>query len=293
MKASILSIDLEDWHQALRIRHAAGSPEVSEYLVGQIEVLLELLDDAGVKATFFCLGMTARQRPKIIRNISERDHEIQSHGYGHARVYDLDPLRFEEDIRRGKAAIEDITGTEVTGYRAPEFSITPPAVWALETLAENGFEFDSSVFPFSGRRYGWPGFSREPVRITFAGGASLVEFPICTSVVGRRVAPLGGGGYFRLLPFAAISMMRRWSGLRTETFYFHPYEFSKRFLSPRDAVPTLGWYRTLRIGLMQNLNRRSVRGKVRRMLAKGRFLTFGEFLNRGQDLGEIAFSGLR
>jgi len=291
-RTKILSIDLEDWHQAYRIRFGADPPTVSPHLERQVDRLLELLDRAGVRATFFCLGLTAAQRPDLLRAIADRGHEMQAHGHGHRRVYDLDPRRFAEDLRKAKQSIEDIVGAEVVGYRAPEFSIVPRSAWALETLAREGFRFDSSVYPVAGRRYGWPGFSRLPLEIEFPGGERLVEFPICTSRMGRAVLPLGGGGYFRLFPYAAISFLRRISRLHTEVFYFHPYEFGNAFLRAREAVPALSSGRTLRINLVQNLKRRTVYRKVERLLAEGGFCTFGEYLERKKPEGTVLFSSI-
>ena len=287
---NILSIDLEDWHQLVhrRLTQAAGLPSAN--VDRQIEVLLALLDEHKVKATFFTLGMLAETRPEVVRRVAASGHEIASHGYAHRRVYQMSLEDFRADAAKGKALLEGITGEKVRGYRAAEFSITRPALWALEVLAELGFEYDSSIFPIHHRRYGIADFDPRPARYKFADGRSLVEVPLATQRRAGQNVPFSGGGYFRLLPLSAL--VRGFERVNATglpvTTYFHPYEFDPE---PLDAFaglerPSLGQRITgMRLNWHQNLGRNSLRGKLAELLRRFRFTTFREYLERA-DLGE-------
>jgi polysaccharide deacetylase family protein (PEP-CTERM system associated) len=187
--------------------------------------ILDLFDEAGVKATFFTLGWVAQRNPVLIRRIAERGHEVASHGWDHARVHTLDRAGFAVDIRKARLAIEDAAGIAVTGYRAPSFSIDQRTPWAYSELAEQGYSYSSSVAPVIHDHYGW----REAPRFAFRPlpGSELVEIPVTTAeFAGRRMAA-GGGGFFRVLPYGfsrwAIRQVNRREG-RPAVFYFHPWE---------------------------------------------------------------------
>ena len=171
--------------------------------------LLDLFDETESRATFFALGWIAERNPKLLRAIADRGHEIACHGYAHELVYQIGPNRFRSDLRRARAAIEDATGCAVRGYRAPSYSITKASLWALPILVEEGFDFDSSIFPVRHPRYGIPDFTRWPVRLEFGDGESIREFPLTTLSLGLFNLPLAGGAYLRFLPPALF----RW-GLR-------------------------------------------------------------------------------
>jgi polysaccharide deacetylase family protein (PEP-CTERM system associated) len=223
-----LSVDVEDWFQVGAFEKVIAR-DAWETLPRRVEEntdrVLDLFDEAGVKATFFTLGWVAERHPALILRIAEAGHEVASHGWDHARVFTMDAEAFRADLERARAAIEDAAGQRVTGYRAPSFSIDRRTLWAHPVLAELGYAYSSSVAPVAHDHYGWPEsprFAWRPV-----AGAALVELPVTTvQVAGRRLAA-GGGGFFRLLPYAfsswAVARVNR-AEQRPAIFYFHPWE---------------------------------------------------------------------
>lgn len=223
-----MSVDVEDWFQ---VGAFEGTIKRSDWDSLDLRVgdnvarILDLFDDAGVKATFFTLGWIAERNRPTMRAIVERGHELASHGYDHARVFTLTPEQFSEDVSKTRAILEDAGGKEVTGYRAPSFSIDSRNSWAHAILAEQGYSYSSSVAPIVHDHYGWreaPRFAFNPVR-----GSDLVEIPVTTAMLGNRRLAAGGGGFFRVLPYAfsrwAISQVNR-DEERPAIFYFHPWE---------------------------------------------------------------------
>ena len=223
-----LTVDVEDYFQV-----SAFAPHIprSEWSAWQIRVdrnlvrILDLFDRHGVQATFFTLGWVAERFPELIRDVVSRGHELASHGYGHQRVGELGRVGFLEDIRRAKDVLEDIAGVPVVGYRAPSFSIDKETLWAYECLAEAGYRYSSSVYPIRHDHYGMPDTPRFPYAV--AEAAPITELPVTTVRVLGRSMPAGGGGYFRLLPYA----LSKWSLERVNSrdgrpciFYFHPWE---------------------------------------------------------------------
>jgi polysaccharide deacetylase family protein (PEP-CTERM system associated) len=221
-----MSVDVEDWFQVENLKPVIPRSDW-DTLERRVERdtmrILEILDAADARATFFVLGWVADRHPELVRRIADGGHEIASHGYGHELVYTQSEAEFRADVERSKKSLEDVSGQRVTGYRAPCFSITN---WAVPILQELGFEYDSSVFPTVAHdRYG---------RLTGVRmGQPIVElrpgfFEVCISClpVGKRGLPWGGGGYFRLIPFRAWRAgIRRI--LRTGwpyVFYIHPWE---------------------------------------------------------------------
>jgi polysaccharide deacetylase family protein (PEP-CTERM system associated) len=190
-----------------------------------VEQVLELFAEAEVKATFFTLGWVAHRHPKLIARIAGQGHEIASHGWDHARVHTMNRKSFAEDIRKARNALEDAGGVGVSGYRAPSFSIDQRTPWAFMELAEQGYSYSSSVAPIAHDHYGWPDaprFAFKPIP-----WSDIIEIPVTTAeIAGRRMAA-GGGGFFRVLPYAfsrwAIRRVNRQEG-RAAVFYFHPWE---------------------------------------------------------------------
>jgi polysaccharide deacetylase family protein (PEP-CTERM system associated) len=223
-----LSVDVEDWFQVGAFETVIAR-DAWETLPRRVErntdAVLALFDEAGVKATFFTLGWVAARHPALIRRIAAAGHEIASHGWDHRRVFTLSAAEFRADLARARATIEDASGQGVSGYRAPSFSIDARTPWAHEVLAEQGYAYSSSVAPIRHDHYGWPEsprFAWRPV-----AGAALVELPVTTfELAGRRFAA-GGGGFFRLLPYAlsnwAIARVNE-EEERPAIFYFHPWE---------------------------------------------------------------------
>lgn len=192
--------------------------------VGQ-RILLDLLAERGMRGTFFVLGWIAHHHPRIVREIADAGHEVASHGWGHERVTTLTPDQFRTSIRDSKRALEDLTGKPVLGYRAPSFSIVRGSEWAFDMLLEEGYRYDSSLFPVRRAGYGYLGGGRDPYEIQRPGG-TLAEVPPATIRCAKALLPAAGGAYLRLFPYALVR-----AGLRSAeqrgvpgTFYIHPWE---------------------------------------------------------------------
>ncbi len=223
-----LTIDVEDYF------HVSGfadtvSPEQWDDLESRVEAntyrLLDILADAGVRGTFFVLGWVAERYPTLVRAIQAGKHEIGCHSYSHRLIYDQTPEEFRADLRRARIVIEDVTGEAVTAYRAPSFSVTRRSLWALEILAEDGFLYDSSIYPTHHDRYGIAESPLEPYRLSLAAG----EMWECPPPVWRYLGyplPVGGGGYFRLYPYALTRFGLRSINRTGRPFaaYLHPWE---------------------------------------------------------------------
>ncbi|MDX1983190.1 MAG: DUF3473 domain-containing protein [Bryobacteraceae bacterium] len=225
-----ISVDVEEYFHPEEVRSVVAESMWSAFpsrISDQVDRVLDLLDKHDVKATFFVLGWVARNKPRVIRRIAQRGHEIGCHSFSHRMVYQLTPRQFREDTNRALSAIEDACGAKVTAYRAPSYSITNDCIWALEVLVEAGFTNDSSIYPIRHDRYGIPGFHRHAAVLDTPAGA-IQEIPIATVEVGDiAVTPIGGGGYLRLLPYrytaAGIRRVNR-SEQRPVCLYFHPWE---------------------------------------------------------------------
>jgi polysaccharide deacetylase family protein (PEP-CTERM system associated) len=222
------TVDVEEYFQVQALESVVSRGEwlSRPSRVGRsIDELLERLHRHGARGTFFLLGWLADQRPEVVRAIADAGHEIASHGYWHRRVTSQKPGEFREDIRASKHALEDLTGVEILGYRAPNFSIIPGGEWAFDVLLEEGFRYDSSIFPIRRRGYGYPGASRVPYIIHRASG-HLAEFPLATTTFFRYPVPAAGGGYLRQFPLAIIRRAFREASERRQsaTFYIHPWE---------------------------------------------------------------------
>ena len=223
-----LSVDVEDWFQVGAFEGVIdrGSWEsLSDRVERNCDAILQMFADADVKATFFTLGWVAQRHPALLRRIVEEGHELASHGWDHARVFTMDKAAFAADIERARKVLEDASGSRVTGYRAPSFSIDARTPWAYSVLAEQGYAYSSSVAPITHDHYGWrdaPRFAFRPLP-----WADLIEIPVTTAhFAGKRLAA-GGGGFFRVLPYA----FSRWAIRQVNTrdrrpavFYFHPWE---------------------------------------------------------------------
>jgi len=223
-----ISVDVEEWFQVGAFEKVIDRSDWDGHaprVEANCDRILALFDDAGVKATFFTLGWVAERHPAMMRRIADQGHEIASHGWDHARVFTLGAKAFAEDLVRARDVIEQSCGQGVKGYRAPSFSIDQRTPWAFEVLAEQGYTYSSSVAPIRHDHYGW----REAPRFAFhpIAGSSLVEVPVTTAeFAGKRLAA-GGGGFFRVLPYAftrwAISQVNN-RDVRPAVFYFHPWE---------------------------------------------------------------------
>lgn len=263
-----LSIDVEDWQQSV---YDHSLPVSERFLVG-MDKALALLDGAGVRATLFVLGRLARKYPAWVRSVHRAGHEVQIHGFDHTEIHRQTPQAFRQDVRRAKGLVEDAIGAAVTGYRAPRFSITAENLWALDVLAEEGFTYDSSIFAMRLRGYGISGWPAEPHRLRTAAGRELIEVPVATLPFAGRRWPIGGGGYFRLLPYGAIRLgIGRLQRLGIPAVvYFHPYEFDPAAWREVDLPVPLG------MRLHQGLGRGGFEHKISQLLTDFRFGPIGD-----------------
>lgn len=235
-----MTIDVEDYFQV-----SAFAPHIERSswdtlpcrVERNVDRILGLLEARRAQATFFTLGWIAERYPDLVRRISAAGHEVASHGYGHLRASDQTSEQFRDDVTRSKAILEELTGKPVRGYRAPSFSIGPDNLWALDVLAECGYQYSSSVYPIKHDHYGMPDAPRFAFRPRPNG---VLEFPVTTLSLMRRNFPAGGGGYFRLAPYALSRwVMRRVNRADGEPciFYFHPWEIDPE--QPRPSGLTL------------------------------------------------------
>ena len=244
----VFSFDVEEHH---RIEAAAGldvpEPLKRDYTDRMERTtfrLLDLLDETGVKATFYVVGEIAASHPRLVRAMADRGHEVGSHGWDHRRVHRFDAAGFAEDLRRSVAALEQATGAAVVGYRAPTFSISRPTAWAADVLAESGLRYDTSVFPVRHARYGVPDAPRTPFLLAGERGHILELPPTTWRMLGPNL-PVAGGGYFRLFPLAAMRAgIRQHSRLTPAVamLYFHPWEFDPD--QPRLPLGRVARFRT-------------------------------------------------
>jgi len=207
-----------------------------------VDRLLELLARHGSCATFFVLGWVAERQPQLVRGIAAAGHEVASHGWDHRRVTEQTPEEFRGSVRRTKHLLEDLMGAPVVGFRAPSFSIVPGREWALDVLLEEGYRYDSSLFPVWRPGYGYPNGRRDPHRVERPSG-TIIEIPPMTLRWSGLTLPAGGGAYLRLLPFGLCRAALRDADRRgvPGTVYVHPWEVDPE--QPRLEVP---WYARLR-----------------------------------------------
>ena len=284
-----LTFDVEEYFHAEAF---AGTlrpeewPGLESRVVDTTERLLDILDYADARATFFVLGWVAERYPALVKDIAGRGHEIACHGYGHQMINRQTRLEFAKDVQQAKTAIEDAAGTAVVGFRAPTFSVTRDTLWSLEVLWEAGFLYDSSIFPILHDRYGISDAPRFPHRMAIANGNgaakkkgnveghSIAEFPLSTiSVLGRRL-PIAGGGYFRLLPYSATRRAIRHLNTKEQQpaiFYLHPGEMDVH----QPKVRT-GWLTRFR----HSVNIDTTEGKLRRLLRDFRFAPVRDILEQ-------------
>jgi polysaccharide deacetylase family protein (PEP-CTERM system associated) len=248
------TVDVEEYFQVKALEAAVPRDDWASRptrLAASIDALLEMLDHYDARGTFFVLGWIAEHRPEVVLAIAAAGHEIASHGFWHERVTAHDRDTFHEDVRTSKQALEDLIGAEVVGYRAPSFSIIPGWEWAFDVLLEEGYSYDSSLFPIRRRGYGYPDSPRSPYVIERAGGR-LAEFPLATTSLFRYPVPAAGGGYLRQFPLAIIRRAFREASKRCEpaTFYIHPWEIDPgQPRLPVSALNQLRHYRGLRSAL--------------------------------------------
>jgi polysaccharide deacetylase family protein (PEP-CTERM system associated) len=282
-----LTFDIEEYFHAEALAglfRPEEWPSLASRVADTTRRLLDILDAAGVHATFFVLGWIAARQPELVRRIAKRGHEVACHGFAHRMIHRMDRGEFAEDVWRAKQTLEDIVGAPMLGYRAPTFSVVRETWWSLDVLVNAGFRYDSSVFPIRHDRYGVPDAPRFPHRLQTGGGGELAEFPPSTVLLGRQRIPVAGGGYFRLWPYA----MTRWAIQRLNLregqpamVYLHPWE-----LDAEPPARPAGWMARVRHGL----NTQRTEARLRDLLADFAFAPASVILH---ETGLLARGGPR
>jgi polysaccharide deacetylase family protein (PEP-CTERM system associated) len=262
-----LTVDVEEYYHGVEFTQALGVDGIQRLpsrVVAQTERLLDVLDAHGARGTFFTLGLVAQRYPRLVREIAGRGHEVASHGWDHRLVWELGAAAFRADVRRAKHAVEQAAGAVVRGYRAPNYSIRPDTPWAFAILAEEGFVYDSSIYPVVHDRYGFPDAPRFAHRGPGGSDLDLWEVPVGTARFARTNLPIGGG-FFRLFPLActraAVASVNR-AERQPAVLYVHPWE-----LDPDQPRPRMSWAQRFRhyTGL------RTAERKLRALLTEFRF----------------------
>lgn len=266
------SVDVEDYYQVSGFERHIARDRWTDYesrVVANTHRLLQLLDRYQVQATFFVLGWVAERFPQLVREIHTAGHEVGSHSFWHRLIYEQSPEEFRADLRQSRQKLEEIIGAPVSAYRAPSFSITKRSLWALEILAEEGFEIDSSIYPIYHDRYGIPDATPYLNRLKTAAG-NLWEFPGSVARLGRINLPVSGGGYFRMYPGWLMRRLLAQINARRQpfVFYIHPWELDPD--QPRLPVGSVvGRWRHY-----QNLH--TVGDKLAKLMQRFRFSTLSQ-----------------
>ena len=270
-----LTVDVEDYFQVSAFAKKINQNDWDKYplrVEKNTQRLMDMFDEAQVKATFFILGWVADKNRMLINEIAERGHEVACHGYSHQLIYNQTPEVFREETIRSKSLLEDIVQAPVRGYRAASYSITRDSLWALDILAEAGFEYDSSIFPVRHDRYGIPDANEIPHTLKTPQGHSIVEFPLSTAKIFNYKLPIAGGGYFRLYPYALTRAGLRQVNSRNQPFifYLHPWE-----IDPDQPKVEAGWLSRFRH--YNNLEKCELR--LQRLMQDFQFTTASQVLH--------------
>ena len=253
------TVDVEEYFQVVALAPYAPMAKWESFesrVERSVDELLALMARHGATGTFFTVGWVAERHPAMMQRIVAGGHEVASHTYDHVRITHQTPDAFRESVRKTKAIIEDITGSAVTGFRAPSFSIVRGTEWALDILIEDGHTYDSSLFPVSRSGYGYVGGGRDPYVIERPEGR-IMEYPPATIRAFGKTLPAAGGAYFRILPYGLVRAALRGAAARgvPGMFYIHPWEWDPG--QPRLDVPVLTRVRhyTGQAGVMARLER--------------------------------------
>jgi polysaccharide deacetylase family protein (PEP-CTERM system associated) len=272
----ILTVDVEDYFQVEAFTNTVSRADWNRYpsrVVDNCERLLDMFARYGARATFFVLGWVADRFPGIVRRIHERGHELACHSYWHRRIDTLTPGEFQSDTRLACQAIEQAASVRVRGYRAPTWSITRNSLWAFRILADEGFTYDSSIYPIRHDLYGIPQARRYPYLQDCGGGRHMLEFPPATARIAGITLPAAGGGYLRIFPLAyTLRAFRQFEKARSPlVLYLHPWEIDPE--QPRIAAPLKSRFRHYtNLGLTH--------GRLERILCSYRFVPFQDYLDR-------------
>lgn len=277
------TVDVEDYFQVSAFASVISTNDWDHYecrVEANTRRVLEIAAKENTTGTFFILGWVAQRYPELVKEIQNAGHEIGCHSHWHQLVYELGPERFQFDLRESRDVLEQLTGTAVTLYRSPSFSITEKSLWALDILVEEGFTIDSSIYPVKHDRYGIPASPTLPYKIQTAAG-SITEVPGMVCKIGKANIPVGGGGYLRLLPWTFTERLLR--RVRKEdrplNVYIHPWEFDPD--QPRIAASWKSKFRHY-----QNL--KTTASKITRMLQTFDLTTMSNVVQQYLPAGDTA-----
>ena len=275
---NILQIDVEDWYCDLDIKYW-GSYE--DRIVQNTNKTLSILKEEDTKATFFILGYVAERFPQLVEKIKEEGHEIASHGYSHTPITKQTPSEFEEDLLKSLRILKKITGDEIWGYRAPQFTVVEKTAWAIDILKKNGLKYDSSIFPVKTPLYGVPDALLFPYHISSSNikkddpKEDFLEFPLSVYKIPviKKNIPIAGGFYLRFFPYRfishAIKKINKTNHLAI--CYLHPWELDSEI--PR--IKSLAWYHYYRLA--------STEKKIKRLLKDFKFTSTKNFIEYGKQ----------
>jgi len=287
---SAFTVDIEDGISiAMRDAFSVKSEQTGR-VVSLTKQILKLLDDYNTKGTFFVLGQVTEKFPRLVKQIANEGHELGVHGYNHLQFFKMTKDDAFNEIDRAKKLIEDISGKEVLGHRAPAFSITPATRWGLDVVARAGFEYDSSIMPIRGNRYGWNGFPEHITKIATPNGSEIIEVPMSViNVMGQRM-PVCGGGYLRLFPkWITQKAFNKITEKRPAIVYIHPYELdTERY--PDYYFEQLNKSGFLKRNKMKSMwwNRKTVYSKLSSLLEIYEFGTMNKVIN-DYNIGQNVF----
>lgn len=280
MTRHILSFDVENWFDGNL--HRTWTPPTNRRdprLLAEMDALLDLLAPSGTRATFFFLGTVAATYPELVRRLSAAGHEIACHAWNHNLVRDTPPHTYLDDLRRCRALLQDLSGQQVAGHRAPSWSIDHRSPWAAETILQAGFGYDSSIFPMSTPLYGVPDAPASPFWLLTPTGRRLLELPPAVQRLGPLPIPYGGGLYWRLLPLRITQHLLR-RAKAPQVTYLHPWELNPDPIDLPPQQPLLARL-VLRYGL------RSTQRRLRTLLETFSFLPFRDAFATWPDLDEL------
>ena len=276
-----LTVDVEDYYHVSAFESVVPFENWHKYesrVEKNSERILDIFDQYDARATFFVLGCVAERHPELVRKIASRGHEIGSHGYSHRRIYTQTVDQFREETQKAKKIAEDITGYSIIGYRAASYSIIRETLWALDILAEEGFRYDSSIFPVRHDLYGIPDHDRFFHLLHRKGSGVIAEIPLSTVRLAGMNVPVGGGGYLRLLPYSMTNLALQSLNTREKqpaVVYFHPWE-----IDPDQPRIKTGWKSRFR----HYTNLKTMESKVRRLLSSFNFAPIREVYASGLNL---------
>jgi polysaccharide deacetylase family protein (PEP-CTERM system associated) len=277
-----ITVDVEDYWMNYSRDWLGHNVPASSSVVDNTERLLAKLGQYNANATFFVVGEVAQQYPDLIKKIASNGHEVASHGQHHYEITKISREQFKKEITESKKRLEDIIGSEIFGHRATSFTVTPKTKWALEELAIAGYLYDSSIFPFQGKRYGWPGFCKDVCSIKLSDNRKIIEVPMTVVDFAGKAFPACGGGYLRHFPF----IYTNWAfgqavKKRPVIVYVHPYDIdiapppTRQLMDIIDSAPMKMKIRHY----FQVRNRKTVMGKLEKLFLKYKFVSLKKLID--------------